>query len=405
MVRTKKSQAPGAGVEATWHYTLASVVFLYVTAYAMLLLLPAESIANAPTPASVSLIVLIAVCGAVQIRWSWFVRVGLGGGLPSTSWLAALLLPALGAWSLAFVVPDYQLFAVLPLWLGASLLVCLVPKAQGWRIITGAAVVTLLPILVNLQRGAANWDLAQDFNARLYLITFYAVVLPPTLLMSLWFWRIVLRLDESRLIAGELAVTQERLRFAADLHDIQGHHLQVIALKSELAERLLATDPAQAAHYLSEVRTIAKEAMEETRALVAGLREVTLTDEIANAGEVLELTGATCSISIGALPADLKVHRILALAVREATTNILRHANATTVQLDIFSDASGSCLRVVNNGLGAVSATSNTTPGSGISGLRDRVQAFGGTLVTALDHGADSFTFTMWVPHDLEGPL
>lgn len=148
--------------------------------------------------------------------------------------------------------------------------------------------------------------------------------------MSLWFWRIVLRLDESRHIAGELA----------------------------------------------------------------------------NAGEGLELTGATCTVTAGRLPPDPKVHRVLALAVREATTNILRHTSASTVTLDLFSDASGSTLRVVNNGLNSSSVTpTSANLGSGITGIRDRVQPFGGTLITALDNAAGSFTFTLWVPNDLEGRL
>src|SRR5690606_35384605 len=122
---------------------------------------------------------------------------------------------------------------------------------------------------------------------------------------------------------------RERLRFAADLHDIQGHHLQVIALKSELAERLLDTNPDAAREHIHETRTIARQALEETRSLVYGYRDVALADELENAREVLAAAGARCELDIGVLPDDAEARRTLALVVREATTNILRHSAAT----------------------------------------------------------------------------
>ncbi|MFC3276308.1 GNAT family N-acetyltransferase, partial [Agromyces mediolanus] len=121
---------------------------------------------------------------------------------------------------------------------------------------------------------------------------------------------------------------QERLRFASDLHDIQGHHLQVISLKSELAERLLERDPERARALVHEVRLIAKEALEETRSLVAGYRQVAFDEELENAREVLAASGAVCTLRLGPVPSGHEVQRALGSVVREATTNILRHSEA-----------------------------------------------------------------------------
>nr|WP_245190114.1 histidine kinase [Leucobacter exalbidus] len=226
---------------------------------------------------------------------------------------------------------------------------------------------------------------------------------------SVWWWRVVERLDDSRRVAGELAVTQERLRFAADLHDIQGHHLQVIALKAELAERLQGHDAAASAAQLAEIRGIAKEALEETRALVAGLREVALEDELENAREVLTLAGAACSLEIDDLElrAHPRVQRVLALCVREGTTNILRHSAATSAAITLRRGETSFDLVLSNNGAsqngpaaadGARGAGQPLgTLGSGLASLKRRIEEIGGTLVIA--HDADQFTLRVCVPH------
>nr|WP_237462593.1 histidine kinase [Leucobacter chromiireducens] len=230
------------------------------------------------------------------------------------------------------------------------------------------------------------------------------------LLTSLWIWQVVRQLDEARHLGADLAVTQERLRFASDLHDIQGHHLQVIALKAELAERTLEVAPAQAVAQVGEIRLIAKEAMEETRALVAGLREVGLTEELENASDVLTLAGAECRLTVTGMPADRELQRVLAFAVREATTNILRHASATEAELTLTQARGGYLLIVVNNG---VAVDDETVPrgaaSSGLAGLRERLAAVGGTLTAGVTEHAVAgeagpgiptarFELTAWVP-------
>lgn len=208
------------------------------------------------------------------------------------------------------------------------------------------------------------------------------------------------KLEKSRSLTAELAVTQERLRFASDLHDIQGHHLQVIALKAELAERLIATDIDAAAVQLNEIRLTAKTAMEETRALVADLREVSLETEIENAVEVLQLAGSVCEVSVGSVPTNQKLQRLLALAVRESTTNILRHSSATSVSITLKTDAGSHILQIVNNGVQETPGSSapDGSLSSGINNLKSRFIENGGSLHTKIDDATKTFVFNASLP-------
>ncbi|BDZ55310.1 hypothetical protein GCM10025870_23830 [Agromyces marinus] len=241
-----------------------------------------------------------------------------------------------------------------------------------------------------------------------WALVLYAVMLPFMILTSLWFWWVVQELDRHRRASAELAVTRERLRFASDLHDIQGHHLQVISLKAELAERLLAIDPDAAREHLHETRLIAQQALEETRHLVAGYREIALDDELENAREVLAAAGARCELRVAALPEDAAVRGALGAVVREATTNILRHAEASEVRIEVESGADGASLVIVNDGVrvegareagAGAGAGSGRVPGSGLAGLRERLAAVGGRLDTRVaGRSGDRFEVRAGVP-------
>lgn len=220
--------------------------------------------------------------------------------------------------------------------------------------------------------------------------------MPLLLISSLWWWRVVVELDRHRVMAGELAVAQERLRFAADLHDIQGHHLQVIALKSELAERLLDLNPEAARENIRETRLIAKQALEETRSLVSGYRETSLEDELENAREVLTAAGANCELTLETLPPEPEAQQALAMTVREATTNILRHSEATHTTISMTATRGGTTLTIRNDGLDGTPSSVFVTPGTGLLGLHDRLEAVGGTLHTTMDTGL--FEILAWVP-------
>jgi two-component system sensor histidine kinase DesK len=390
-----RSTGPARSVQTTWTYTLGSIVFFFVVLDAVVLGVAASAFTGSEDLRDAALVVLVIATAAMHVRYCWFLRVGRGGGLPRPAWTVAVIAPAAGVWALGLVSPGAGLYAALPLWMSLNAIAPLLPTARRWTLLLGGAVVTLAHPLV----AAAAFDNALEpaRSSGNGLLLFYAALLPGMVLSGLWWWEIVVTLDRHRSAAAELAVAEERLRFASDLHDIQGHHLQVIALKTELAERLLAVNPDAARENLHEARLIAKQALEETRSLVAGYRDVDLASELENAREVLTASGADCTLDLGALPADLEVRRVLALVVREATTNILRHSTASRAAISLETPAAGSStLRVVNNESAPATDADQRTLSSGLTGLRERVAGIGGRLDTA--RTGDAFELTVVVP-------
>lgn len=391
MSAQKNTRTPFEGVNATWNYTLGSIVFLFLM---LDLIVIADLVVRYLESSSMLLRALVAACvlaSATRIRYCWFLRGDSEGRLPHVGWTIALFAPAVAAWGLAFVLPEGAVYAAAQLWFSGVLFAIVLRRALRWLVMLALAVATAIPIFVRTLLGDEGLELTERGAGPFVMM--YGLLLPFMLISSLWLWRVVRRLDEARHLAAELAVTQERLRFAADLHDIQGHHLQVIALKAELVERTLEAKPEYAAEQVGEIRLIAKEALEETRSLVAGLREVALDVELENAREVLTLSGAECELDIAGTPSGREAQRVLAFAVREATTNILRHSSATDAKLSLRPAHGGYELVVTNNGL--VEGYEQGS-GSGLSGLRERVAALGGTLSAgALNN---NFELRLWVP-------
>jgi len=214
-----------------------------------------------------------------------------------------------------------------------------------------------------------------------------------------WFWDLVHRLEAARRLEGQLAVADERLRFAADLHDIQGHHLQVIALKSELATRLADADPSAAATQMAEVHEHARTALADTREVVQGYRRTPLAEELTNATRVLEAAGIDGRLDPGALDVARTVEgaarQLLGVVVREATTNILRHSHAHRARLTLDIDGDHARLGIHNDG----ATDAEHPPGTGLADLKRRLDAAGGSLQWRHDDGW--FRLTAQIPlHD-----
>lgn len=407
---------PARSVRATWLYTLGSIMFFYgfldliaaLTLFETGLDTLRYSTGGVAAPATLALIVLVVVSSATQLVYCRFLRVGRGGGLPNPWWTVALVAPAAAAWLLGVFTadgsaPDDPLAAAVPLWAAATLVAALLPKSPGRLVLLAGLIALIAHPLLAAKLAAEPLELGE--SSTVWMIGLFSAMLPFMLLTSLWWWEVVVQLDRNRRTAAELAVTQERLRFASDLHDIQGHHLQVISLKSELAERLLERDPAAARELVHETRMIAKEALEETRSLVAGYRQVAFDDELENAREVLTASGAECELRLGALPADASAQRALASVVREATTNILRHSTAATVTIALATIGGRCALRIVNDGVPATDASAAAiarsgarAEGSGLAGLRERLAAVGGTIETHADASAGTFELIATVP-------
>ncbi|WP_181033591.1 sensor histidine kinase [Arthrobacter sp. SX1312] len=386
---TTEQPEPGRGVRATWRYTVGTIAAygLFVTAVSTLVMLGGGEY-GMQLPDLV-ILVLALTSAASLVRYCWFFRRGLGGGLPARHYTLWLLLPGGALWFIGLGQPHTLWVGAVPLWLACNALAVVVGRRPRWWILGVGLVVLLvhgpLGLLLGHTVGGPSWE-----GGAVASLAVWALMTPMLFVASIWWWDIVLRLDDSRRTSGELAVAKERLRFAADLHDIQGHHLQVIALKTELAGRLLDADPEAARVQITEAQQLARTALEDTRALVHGYRTVSLSAEAANAAEVLRAAGIECSVDVDAdaLPAEERT--LFGLVIREATTNILRHSEAIAVTLCLARTGTGSVLTVINDGVGA-----DARPGgSGIDGLRRRFEAVGGGIEVRQEDGLFVLTAT-----------
>ncbi|SNS06265.1 two-component system, NarL family, sensor histidine kinase DesK [Geodermatophilus saharensis] len=184
-------------------------------------------------------------------------------------------------------------------------------------------------------------------------------------------------LAEAREELARNAVAEERLRFARDLHDLLGHSLSLIALKSELAGRLAEVDPARARTEMADVEAAARRALAEVRDAVSGYRQVSCAQALAEARSALSGAGIAVRLPgrVPALPGP--VDAALGWVVREATTNVLRHSGARSVAVALTDDGTRAVLTVTDDGRGPAD---DTEPGSGLTGLAERVGALGGAL-------------------------
>ena len=172
-----------------------------------------------------------------------------------------------------------------------------------------------------------------------------------------------------------LAALAERERIGRDLHDLLGHTLSLVALKSDLASRLIGHDPAAARKEMDDVSGVAREALAQVRRAVSGIRAAGLAAELASARLLLESDGVRFSYDIGEVTLSPEQETVLALAVREAVTNIQRHARAEGASVSLHSADRQVSLRIDDDGRGGA-----IVPGNGLCGMRERIEALGGKL-------------------------
>jgi len=181
-----------------------------------------------------------------------------------------------------------------------------------------------------------------------------------------------------------LAKVAERERIARDLHDLLGHTLSVIVLKSELASRLTASDPARAAEEIRDVERISREALTQVRAAVRGYRSAGFDGELREAMRALEAAGIQVETMVEPPPLSPAQETVFAMALREAVTNVVRHAHATVCRLTLRRVGRFCEMVVADNGQGGA-----LDEGSGLSGMRERVEALGGALQRDGSHGTE----------------
>jgi two-component system sensor histidine kinase DesK len=175
----------------------------------------------------------------------------------------------------------------------------------------------------------------------------------------------------------QLAKVAERERIARDLHDVLGHTLSVITLKSELAGKLIDRDPERAGKEIREVSEISRQALSEVRDAIRGYRSKGLAAELAQAKTTLETAGLTVQCDAASTVKLPPVQEsVLSLVVREGVTNVVRHAQARSCRLRL-EQHNGTCsLEIEDDGLG-----SSGEEGNGLRGMRERVEMLGGTLL------------------------
>lgn len=188
---------------------------------------------------------------------------------------------------------------------------------------------------------------------------------------------LVQALDDARGRVAELAKSDERLRLSRDLHDLLGHNLSVIALKGELARRLIERgEPAAAACELEDVEEVARQSLHEAREAVRGLRRGSLVAELDRARSALEAASIEPVVHAdGPLPEQIE--DVLAFVVREATTNVIRHSGARRCELVVRRVVAAVELEVCDDG---VAVPVPSADGSGLRGLSERLVEAGGTL-------------------------
>ena len=168
----------------------------------------------------------------------------------------------------------------------------------------------------------------------------------------------------------------ERERIARDMHDVLGHTLSLIVLKSELAHKLADRDPERATKEIRDVETIARGALQELREAVTGYRSAGLVAEIARARSVLETAGVAVQTHAESVRLPPTHEGVLALAIREAVTNVVRHAGASAVALHLRQSHDSCRFEIFDDGRGS----STLVEGNGLAGMRERVEALGGTM-------------------------
>lgn len=173
----------------------------------------------------------------------------------------------------------------------------------------------------------------------------------------------------------QLATIAERERIARDLHDLLGHTLSVITLKSELASKLVTVDPARAEREMREVTRVSRQALKEVREAVRGYRSRGLTGELSVAKEMLAAADVDFDYGAERVVLTPAQEGALALALREAVTNVVRHASASRCTVRLLVEAGCVRLEVEDDGRGK-----GASDGVGLTGMRERAEALGGTL-------------------------
>jgi two-component system sensor histidine kinase DesK len=273
--------------------------------------------------------------------------------------------------------------------LGIALALAYGGNADGWLILPlyiGAAGASLLtnPVVVPWVIGATLVQVA--FSAGYHegwgdgwsnvFGTFMGSLLVLVVKRLIWYVR---QLHNARAELAQAAVAEERLRFSRDLHELLGHTLTLIVVKAQVVRRLAGSDPAAAAAAGGDIEQIGRQALVEVREAVTGYRERAFADELDGARSALSGAGIDVTIETAGTPLPAIVDSVFGWAVREGTTNVIRHSGARHCVIAVHRAGDEATLEIRDDGAGG---TPNGA-GNGLRGLRERLAAAGGTLAAA----------------------
>lgn len=189
---------------------------------------------------------------------------------------------------------------------------------------------------------------------------------------------------------SRLATVAERERIARDLHDLLGQTLSLIAIKAELVGRLIALDTDRAQREINELEKVTREALKEVRKAVTGFRHSGLDRELDHARLTLKASGIRNEVASDPYELSASQETVLAMALREAVTNVIRHAQATRCRIAVTSHPDEVVLQITDNGRGG-----KIIVGNGLTGMRERLEHLGGSVEFTIDHG---LTVTVHLP-------
>jgi len=327
---------------------------------------------------------------AVHLMWSiWvFALPALGGGRYDARWLWLTLLSYpvfLALYSRTLLAPRRRssLYAYAMAALGIGLLPwypsgisyfvfgCVMLRCDGGRFLY-----SLLPRLVALNAVFITFALYLGYPLQvLFWIPAMTIILGIVINVE----RVGHEKDAALKLSHDevrrLAALAERERIGRDLHDLLGHTLSLVALKSELAARLVDSDAGAARRELIEVGRVAREALVQVRSAVTGIRIAGLAVELASARLLLESDGIAFDYALAPVALPQEVEQVLAMALREAVTNIQRHARASSARVELKAEGTDVVLCIRDDGRGGA-----MSPGNGLCGMRERIEALGGCL-------------------------
>jgi two-component system, NarL family, sensor histidine kinase DesK len=260
------------------------------------------------------------------------------------------------------------------------------------RAILVVFVITLLATVVGWFASLGWLDLAQT------IVFIPAIVFITRSVM--WSITTSWQLHDARKEIARLAVMTERLRIARDLHDLLGHNLSLIALKSELARRLVGAAPERAIVEISDVENVARTTLQEVREAVSAFRQPTLKSELSAAQEILAAAGIAYRFDgddsmINALPTTIEA--VLSWTVREGVTNVIRHSRAHQCTIRVTRDAHQIGIEIIDDGTGASFINGSDNEGNGLRGLTERVETLGGRYEASPREGG-GFLLAVSVP-------